>query len=282
MTPSPQMLAVSQEAVFSGFVQRVSLADAVVAEIGGTFPMSLLREQRVARWYCIDPNPPDGTPHSPSSGTMREVLRARAEAIPLPDTSVDAIFSSNAFQFIDVSSTLAEARRILRPGGVLYAHFGPIWSAVDGHQLEYVTYEGRPLAFWQDTFLPPWAHLAYEREQLRTLLRSGLPEELADLLVWHVHESTTINRLFFEDYVAAALHSGLQWETMAASYDLDYAIVLPSSYDPRLLLEVDVEHLTATISDRRGAPVHLGVRDVLMVLQKPPQQEPAAPTQAVR
>jgi SAM-dependent methyltransferase len=263
-------LATSQGTVFAGFIERVSLAGAVVAEIGGTFPVERLLEQRVAKWTCIDPRPPEvDAPDDARARGVREVVVARAEAMPLPDESVDAVFSSNAFQFLDVRATLAEVRRVLRPGGILYAHFGPIWSAVDGHQLEYVAYEGRELAFWRDTLLPPWAHLAYEREQLRAVLRSGLPEPLADLLVWHVHDAGTINRMFFEDYVAAALGSGLVWEQVAASDRLDYAIVPPPSYDPERLLEVDVARLAATISDRRGSPTQLGIRDVLMVLHKP-------------
>jgi SAM-dependent methyltransferase len=264
-------LAASQESVFAGFIERVSLAGAVVAEIGGTFPASLLLEQRVAKWFCVDPHPPEGdAPDGARAGGVREVLVARAEAMPLPDASVDAVFSSNAFQFLDVTATLAEVRRILRPGGVLYAHFGPIWSAVDGHQLEYVAFEGRALAFWRDTLLPPWAHLAYEREPLRELLRSGLPEALADLLVWHVFDSETINRLFFEDYVAAALGSGLQWEQLVGSDRLDYPIVLPPEYEPSRLLQVDVERLAEVVSARRHARTQLGIRDVLMVLRRTP------------
>ena len=262
-------LATSQGTVFDGFVERVSLSGAVVAEIGGVFPVGRLVEQRVAKWTCIDPHPPEAdSPDDTGAGAVREVVVARAEEMPLPDESVDAVFSSNAFQFIDVRAALAEVRRVLRPGGVLYAHFGPIWSAVDGHQLEYVRYEGRELAFWRDTLLPPWAHLAYEREELRALLRSGLPEPLADLLVWHVQDSNTINRMFFEDYVAAALGSGLIWEQVTASDQLDYAIV-PPSYAPERQREVDVARLAQTISSRRGSPTQLGIRDVLMVLHKP-------------
>ena len=192
----------------------------------------------------------------------------RAEEMPLADDSVDAVFSCNAFQFIDVVGTLAQVRRVLRPGGRLYAHFGPIWCAIDGHQLEYVSYEGRDLAFWRDTLLPPWAHLIYERDELRALLRSGLPRGLADLLVWHVHDSETINRWFFEDYVSAAVQSGLRWELLQASDHLDYPIQ-PPDYDTDLLRAPDPEALAAEVSARRGSPTQIGVRDVLMVLRKP-------------
>lgn len=257
-------LALSEEAVFADFSRRVNLTGSVVAEVGGTFPTELLCRHGVERWYSIEPNPGS---HSESSG-VRRVLPVGAEETPLPDESVDAVFSSNAFQFVDVAATLAQMRRILKPGGLLYAHFGPIWSAVDGHQLEYVSYEGRPLTFWDDTLLPAWAHLLYGREELRALLRSRLPDALADLLVWHVHDSDTINRMFFEDYVEAALASGLGWVELSASDHLDYEIC-PPPYDPALVKPFDPAELQRDVSARRRAATTLGVRDVLMVLRKP-------------
>lgn len=260
MTPG---LAMSEEEVFSDFVARVDLTGATVAEIGGAFPAELLAKHQVAAWYAIDPNRPAGR----DPGGVRETLAVRAEEMPLADASADAVFSCNAFQFLDVAATLAQVRRVLKPGGLLYAHFGPIWSAVDGHQLEYVSHRGRDLTFWDDTLLPPWSHLAYTPEELRALLRTGVSEELADTLVRHVHESDTINRLFFEDYVTAALESGLQWVEMAASDHLDYAIT-PPPYDPALLKEPRLPELAAEVSRRRGSRVRLGVRDVLMVLRR--------------
>jgi SAM-dependent methyltransferase len=255
-------LAVSEDDVFADFAARVDLAGSVVAEIGGSMPVEEIVRQGVDRWYSVDPN------RSPGVEGAREIIAAPAERMPLPDASVDAVFSCNAFQFIDVPASLDQVRRVLRPGGTLYAHFGPIWSAADGHQLEYVSYGERPLTFWDDTLLPPWSHLAYGREELRALLRSGLPEDLADLLVWHVHESDTINRLFFEDYVLAALGSGLDWIEVGASDVLDYPIVTPE-YDPALRRDIDVGAFAAELTRLRQRPTRLGPRDVRMVLRKP-------------
>jgi SAM-dependent methyltransferase len=258
-------LAMGQEDVFAGFARMTDLDGSVVAEFGGAFPTALIDARRVAAWYSIDPAREPGT----FGAGAHKVLTVRAEDTPLPDGSVDAVFSSNAFQFIDVPAALAQARRILRPGGLLYAHFGPIWSGVDGHQLEYVRYGGRDLEFWNDTLLPPWSHLAYSRAELRALLRSGLPADLADLLVHHVHDSARINRLFFEDYVNAALGSGLEWVQVAASSRLDYEII-PPPFDPGLLRDVRLTDLATEVSRHRGKPTQLGIRDVLMVLRQPP------------
>ncbi|PPK65005.1 class I SAM-dependent methyltransferase [Actinokineospora auranticolor] len=255
-------LALSEDAVFADFADRVPLSGADVVEIGGAVPVEVTAAHGVASWRAVDPN------REALVDGHYAVVRARAEDLPLPDESADAVFSSNAFQFLDVSATLAQVARVLRPGGVLHAHFGPIWSAVDGHQLEYTRYDGRDLLFWRDTLLPPWAHLAYTREELVALLSSAVAPDLVEVLVRHVHDSTTVNRMFFEDYVAAALGSGLRWERVEASSVLDYAIE-PPAYDSALLREVDEAALSAHWSARRGSPTSVGYRDVLMVLRKP-------------
>jgi len=49
---------------------------------------------------------------------------AAAEAIPFVDASFDAVVASQCWMYFDVERTLAEVRRVLRPGGVLVTtHF---------------------------------------------------------------------------------------------------------------------------------------------------------------
>jgi len=48
-----------------------------------------------------------------------EVLDGTAEAIPLDDASVDAVFVAQAFHWFDPDRALAEISRVLRPGGFL-------------------------------------------------------------------------------------------------------------------------------------------------------------------
>ena len=56
-----------------------------------------------------------------------EVLDGAAEAIPLPDESVDAVFVGQAFHWFDPPTALAEIARVLRPGGGL----GLAWNDDD-------------------------------------------------------------------------------------------------------------------------------------------------------
>ena len=54
-------------------------------------------------------------------------LEGSAEAIPLPAESVDAIVCAQAFHWFASAATLAEMRRVLKPGGML----GLIWNVRD-------------------------------------------------------------------------------------------------------------------------------------------------------
>ena len=49
-----------------------------------------------------------------------------ADQIPLPDHSVDAVLSADAWHWFPVEATIAEVRRVLRPGGWL----GLVWNKV--------------------------------------------------------------------------------------------------------------------------------------------------------
>jgi SAM-dependent methyltransferase len=52
-----------------------------------------------------------------------EILDGTAEALPLPDGSVDAVVCAQAWHWFDGAAALAEVRRVLRPGGGLAVVF---------------------------------------------------------------------------------------------------------------------------------------------------------------
>ena len=78
------------------------------------------------------------------SGREATVLDAPAERLPLPDGSADTAVSTLVLCTVDdQAATLAELRRILRPGGKLLF-------------LEHVRSENEKSARWQDRFHGPW------------------------------------------------------------------------------------------------------------------------------
>ncbi|MDX6663873.1 MAG: hypothetical protein QOG68_79 [Solirubrobacteraceae bacterium] len=87
------------------------------------------------------------------------VVEGVAEAIPLPDASVDAVTVADAFHWFDAEPALAEIGRVLRPGGGLaLLSTAPDWrDAPWGHELgtliadmrtEHPYFDGTP---WQQT-----------------------------------------------------------------------------------------------------------------------------------
>jgi SAM-dependent methyltransferase len=142
---------------------------------------------------------------------MRRVLERRlphvravagtAEAVPLPDGAVDAVFVAEAFHWFDLPRAVAEIARVLRPGGWLAVLWnvprweGPAWS----EELHAVVRDyrtgplGRERVPWRqaleaDSRLGPLHdedtthHQATDREGLLAMIASfsfvgGLPED---------------------------------------------------------------------------------------------------------
>jgi SAM-dependent methyltransferase len=93
-------------------------ADAVVLDLAaGTGKLTRQLVRRFARVIAVEP-----------LAGMRailervvpeaEAIEGRADSIPLPDDSVDAVFVAEAFHWFATAETLHEVARVLRPGGM--------------------------------------------------------------------------------------------------------------------------------------------------------------------
>jgi len=83
-----------------------------------------------------------------SSGRAARTIDATAEAIPLPESSLDTVVSTLVLCTVDFQrAALAEIARVLRPGGQLLF-------------IEHVRSHSPRVARWQDRLQTPWRHFA--------------------------------------------------------------------------------------------------------------------------
>jgi ubiquinone/menaquinone biosynthesis C-methylase UbiE len=93
-------------------------------------------------------------------------VQGDATALLFRDNFFDAILCINAFEHIpDPGKALAEIIRVLRPGGLAYISFDPVWTCDTGSH------------FFQ-RFPEPWAHLVQpEATYIATMVANGAGED---------------------------------------------------------------------------------------------------------
>ena len=102
-------------------------ASSTVVDLGagtGKFTRALVASG--ARLYAVEPSP-EMREQLRGAVPAATVLNATAEAIPLPDGSVDAVTAAQAFHWFATERVLGELQRLLRDGGGL----GLIWNRRD-------------------------------------------------------------------------------------------------------------------------------------------------------
>jgi SAM-dependent methyltransferase len=174
-----------QAGLYKGILSRAKLTDGMtVCDIGaGRGELVALAAEHGAKWVV-------GVEYSPAaaalavqslsqrgSGVPAVVVLGDARLLPLPDGCVDLVFMIDVIEHLspsELAATFAEAHRVLRPGGRLFAHTFPTRTIYD------VTYRGlRALARLRGQRWPAdprndYEHRMHVNEQTRRALTGAL------------------------------------------------------------------------------------------------------------
>ena len=153
-------------------------------------------EESVSRMEACD---------DPASLHPYGIILGKIEEIPTCfHAKFDRIFSSACFEHIHRMQTALDAMyECLKPGGLAFSYFAPIWSSHNGHHLPItIDSEGREWGFGdQSNPLPPWAHLVMTPPEMQKHLEVKMDRATASEIVYHVYHNMHINRFFAEDYI---------------------------------------------------------------------------------
>jgi SAM-dependent methyltransferase len=156
-------------------------SDALVLGVGSGAELGLWARQHPRSLTATD-----FFAHAPSWSVHRRARFARADAraLPFADASFDLVASTALLEHVSgVDAAMREMARVTRPGGLIFANFGPLYHTYGGAH-----YEGA------------YEHLWMSDEQLeRYLVARDIPSEADDGLLWL--RNGMFSRLRYSDYV---------------------------------------------------------------------------------
>jgi len=184
-----------------------------------------------------------------------KLVQAHGDVLLLPyrDNSFDVLLNIATFEHIhNLDTTMREMHRLLKPGGIMYAQFGPIWSSAVGHHI-WCHLDDQIFRFDNPELNPldDFDHLVYDRKELAAKLAKSWDDRTVDHLVKAVFDHSHINRTFHHEICDYMRQSPLEVLYMGKSWD----IPVPPDIEQRL-------------RDRHGDQSDFSCAGMQIVLQK--------------
>jgi ubiquinone/menaquinone biosynthesis C-methylase UbiE len=183
--------------VRSPSVRSVRGADVLVLGVGGGDELGLWRQVLPASLTAVDFRQHD---RWSSEGGVR-FASADVRALPFGDSSFDLVASTALLEHVDgVDACMREMARVTRPGGLVFANFGPL----------YRTYGGAH-------YFGAYEHLWMTDEQFEAyLIERAIPYEQQEAVFWL--RNGMFSRLTYDEYLEAfRRHFEIAHVTLAVS-----------------------------------------------------------------
>jgi len=175
------------------------IAGATVLEIGADakgFAAQMLLDAGAAR--VLSSNYGERWTPGAFGGIERIRLDARRIGEDIAPASIDLVFGIAVLEHIDgLAEFFAGAKQALAPGGLFFVQGGPIWTCAVGHHVGVKGEKGHyRFGIPGANPIPPWAHLAHDRETLPGfLVEQGVWPADARLIADFVYGSPKLNRV---------------------------------------------------------------------------------------
>lgn len=259
--------AISESQVLHNFLLQYDVNEKKVLEVGGVINENDIKEIKV-KWTSVDPlyTPLEKYELINSDkilGNKVKHIKEDITTVSFRENEFDYIFSCNAFQHInDLAKAFSNFYKWLNKDGILYSHFGPIWSAPDGCHIEGLEYNGMIYNFWEHKLVPYWSHLVFSQQEMQAFLDVFYPSDFTTKIVRAIYESNWINRFKFSDY--KKLIKDPRWEIINFSYSKDFDYI-PKKFKNNIDFSNE-EHFFKTLSNILSE--NFVARDLLIIIKK--------------
>lgn len=213
-----------QHQVVEAFTKMVPAKARNILEIGsdlGGEVVTALSQRTGGFIVGINPSPEFPMFMAPKSPNTF-FLRSDGRFMPFADNSFDAVVSVATMEHVKgLDAFLTEVTRILKPEGLFFVEFAPIWSSAHGHHV-YAIAGSKEARFWKPgrNPIPDYAHLLMTPEEMRADLRSGpCAEELIEPIIQWIYFRDSINRCHFEAYMESFRRCPLITQHIHLGYD---------------------------------------------------------------
>eukprot|EP00897_Mesotaenium_endlicherianum_P003360 jgi/Mesen1/3051/ME000018S02362 len=153
-------------------------------------------------------------------------ISTNCRELPFANGTFDIVFSDNVLEHAQwVKLFIHETYRVLKKGGLAFIAWDPVWTGPFGHHVHEDMVHRRAsrinltsMYVNNGSFIPPWGHLLYKRDELYHLLlqKQGMGSaELISGILDFVYDGKNINRVPYS-VIDNAL-SSLPWESLPPS-----------------------------------------------------------------
>lgn len=207
------------------FIKILPRKSAAILEIGSDIPgevASALAKRTGCKVVALNPDTNFPQLEKTVQGDNPVFIRGDGRSLPFHDGSFDAVLSVATLEHMNgIKAFLWQVARVLRPKGLFFTSFGPIWSSAKGHHV-YAKSGLKEARFWKPgrNPIPDYAHLLMTPEDMRKFLNEGpCCEELIDPIIEWIYYGDGINRCHFEEYIEAFQKSSLEIQSVWFSND---------------------------------------------------------------